>query len=282
MKLLRIGDAGRERPALLDAQYGLRDLSAVIPDIAGDVLCDETLNRLRRIDIEKLPSLRGGARIGACVGGTHNFIAVGLNYVDHAEESKMSLPSEPVLFNKAPSCAVGPNDDVVIPSGAQKLDWEVELAVVIGKRAYQVPKEEAISFVSGYCVCNDISERSFQLEGTGQWLKGKSCPTFGPLGPWLVTRDEIENPQNLDLWLDLNGRRMQAGHTSKMVFSVGYLVSYISRFMVLEPGDVITTGTPPGVGFGMVPQLYLKTGDEIVLGVEGLGVQRAKVVSTEA
>jgi 2-keto-4-pentenoate hydratase/2-oxohepta-3-ene-1,7-dioic acid hydratase in catechol pathway len=271
MKLLRVGEKGRERPAILDAEYGLRDLSTAVADITGDVLSAKSLSRIRQLNIESLPSVPKGVRIGSCVGGVGNFIAVGLNYSDHAAESGMTVPVEPVLFNKAHSCIVGPNDDILIPPGSLKTDWEVELAVIIGERASYISEKNALDHVAGYCVCNDVSERAYQIEGTGQWMKGKGCSTFGPLGPWLVTRDEVPNVQNLKLWLDLNGKRVQDGSTATMIVGVAYLISYISRFMILEPGDVITTGTPPGVGFGMKPPVYLKAGDTMQLGIEGLG-----------
>ena len=277
MKLVRFGMNGKEKPGILDAANKVRDLSSVVADIAGDALSAKILARIRAVDLDALPIVSDGIRLGPCIGSVRNFIAVGLNYADHAAESKMMLPAEPVLFNKASSCIVGPNDDVVLPPGSVKTDWEVELAVVIGERASYVAEERALDYVAGYCVCNDVSERSYQLEGTGQWMKGKGCPTFGPLGPWLVTKDDIPNVQDLKLWLDVNGKRMQTGRTSTMVFSVAHLVSYISRFMMLEPGDVITTGTPPGVGFGMKPPVYLKAGDTLELGIEELGTQRSRV-----
>lgn len=235
------------------------------------------LEKIRTLDLTTLPIVPDGVRLGPCIGNVRNFIAVGLNYTDHAAESQQAVPAEPVLFNKASSCIVGPDDDVVLPPGSLKTDWEVELAVVIGERASYVPEEQSLAYVAGYCICNDVSERAYQMEGTGQWMKGKGCPTFGPLGPWLVTKDEVPNVQELKLWLDVNGKRMQTGHTSTMVFSVAHLVSYISHFMILEPGDVITTGTPPGVGFGMKPPVYLKAGDIMELGIERLGTQRSKI-----
>ena len=282
MKLVRYGRMGKEKPGLIDSAGKLRDLSGVVADIDAANIGPRALARLAKIKPESLPAVRGAPRFGPCVGGVGNFIAVGLNYADHAAESGMPVPREPVLFSKTTSCIVGPNDDVVIPKGSRKTDWEVELAVVIGSRASYVGEEQALNHVAGYCVCNDVSEREFQLERSGQWVKGKSCPTFGPLGPWLVTRDEIKNVQALSLWLDVNGERMQTGSTSTMVFSVKTLVSYISQFMILEPGDVITTGTPPGVGQGRKPQRFLKAGDTMSLGVDGLGRQSQRVVAWKA
>ena len=282
MKLVRYGRAGREKPGLVDSAGKLRDLSGVVADIDAATVGPRAMARLARVKPESLPSVRGAPRFGACVGGVGNFIAVGLNYADHAAESGMPVPKEPVLFSKTTSCIVGPNDDVVIPRGSKKTDWEVELAIVIGSRASYVSEEQALNHVAGYCVCNDVSEREFQLERSGQWVKGKSCPTFGPLGPWLVTPDEIEDVQALNLWLDVNGERMQTGSTSTMIFDVRTLVSYISQFMILQPGDVITTGTPPGVGQGKKPPRFLKSGDTVSLGVDGLGQQTQRVVAWRA
>jgi 2,4-diketo-3-deoxy-L-fuconate hydrolase len=281
MKLVRFGEAGQEKPGLVDAQGQVRDLSGLIPDITGATLSSETLNRIRQVDPSSLPVAPAGQRLGACVGQVRNFIAIGLNYADHAAETGAAIPAEPIVFNKAPSCIVGPNDDVIIPRGSQKTDWEVELAIVIGERASYIGANEALEFVAGYCVCNDVSEREFQIERGGTWTKGKGCPTFGPLGPWLVTKDEIPDPQNLSMWLDVNGERMQNGSTKTMIFNVAQIVSYVSHFMILEPGDVITTGTPPGVGMGMKPPRFLKAGDEVSLGIEGLGEQRQRVVPFE-
>ena len=278
MKLVRFGAAGAEKPGLIDADGKVRDLSGIVPDIAGDVLGRAGLARLTAIDPASLPLAPEGSRLGACVGRVGNFIAVGLNYADHAAESGMAVPTEPVLFNKAPSCIVGPDDTVVIPRGSQKTDWEVELAVVIGERASYVSEAEALDYVAGYCVCNDVSERSFQIEGTGQWMKGKGCPTFGPLGPWLVTADTVDTA-DLAMTLSLNGETVQNGSTSTMVFNVRHLVHYISQFMILEPGDVITTGTPPGVGMGMKPPRYLKPGDRMEVSIAGLGTQRQTVAA---
>jgi len=279
MKLVRYGKSGREKPGLIDRAGKLRDLSAVIADIDADALGQRALARLARLKPESLPAARGAPRIGPCVAGVRNFVAVGLNYADHAAESEQAAPKEPVLFNKAPSCIVGPNDDIVVPRGSAKLDWEVELALVIGTRASYVSESDALKHVAGFCICNDVSERVFQIERAGQWMKGKGCPTFGPLGPWLVTPDEIDDVQKLAMWLDVNGERMQKGSTANMIFSVKTLVSYISQFMILEPGDVITTGTPAGVGMGRQPPVYLKAGDTVALCVEGLGRQTQRVVA---
>lgn len=278
MKLVRFGAVGEERPGIVDTEGNVRDASSLVANWSGAALAPDALQK--KINVNALPKVDGPVRLGACVGGTRNFIAVGLNYADHAAESGQALPGEPVLFNKAPSCIVGANDDVLLPIGSTKTDWEVELAVVIGKRASYVSEAETPNHIAGYCICNDVSERSFQLEGTGQWMKGKGCPTFGPLGPWLVTPDELGDPQNLRVWLDVNGKRMQDGSTTTMVFPVRFLVSYISRFMILEPGDVITTGTVPGVGLGKKPPLYLKAGDVMELGIERLGTQRQQVKET--
>jgi 2-keto-4-pentenoate hydratase/2-oxohepta-3-ene-1,7-dioic acid hydratase in catechol pathway len=277
MKLVRFGAAGAEKPGLIDADGKVRDLSGVVPDISGDVLGRTGLERLRALDPKSQPLAPEGSRFGACVGRVGNFIAVGLNYADHAAESGMAVPAEPVLFNKAPSCIVGPDDTVLIPRGSEKTDWEVELAVVIGERASYVSEADALNYVAGYCVCNDVSERAYQIERGGQWTKGKGCPTFGPIGPWLVTTDEVD-PGNLAMTLSVNGELVQNGSSSTMVFKVPFLVHYISQFMALEPGDVITTGTPPGVGMGMKPQRFLKPGDTMRLGIEGLGEQSQKVI----
>jgi 2,4-didehydro-3-deoxy-L-rhamnonate hydrolase len=282
MKLARYGRAGKEKPALVDKAGKLRDLSEVIADIDADTLAPRALARLAKLKPESLPAVRGAPRIGPCLRRVGNFIAVGLNYADHAAESGMPVPKEPVLFTKAPNCVVGPNDDVVIPKGSVKTDWEVELAIVIGSRASYVSEAQALSHVAGYCICNDVSEREFQLERSGQWVKGKSAPTFGPLGPWLVTPDEIGNVQALGMWLDVNGERMQTGSTATMIFGVKTLVSYISQFIALEPGDVITTGTPPGVGQGKKPPRFLRPADTMTLGVDGLGQQTQHVVAWKA
>ena len=279
MKLLRHGAKGAEKPGVLDAQGRLRDLSAHVDDIAGDVLTPAGLQRLKSIDVESLPLVPGTPRIGACVGRIGKFICIGLNYADHAAESGAKVPSEPVVFGKWTSAVVGPNDDVEIPRGSTKTDWEVELGVVIGKPGRYIDEADALDHVAGYCVVNDVSERAYQLEGTGTWDKGKGCDTFGPIGPWLVTADEVPDPQKLRLWLEVDGHRWQNGSTSTMVFGVRSLVSYLSRFMSLQPGDVISTGTPPGVGLGAKPvPVYLKAGQVMRLGIEGLGEQQQRVV----
>jgi 2-keto-4-pentenoate hydratase/2-oxohepta-3-ene-1,7-dioic acid hydratase in catechol pathway len=278
MKLLRHGPRGSERPALLDKQGMLRDLSGVIPDLSGAALSPDSLAKLRALNPEALPEVSAPYRIGPCVGSVGKFVCIGLNYSDHAAESGMTVPKEPVLFMKATSAIIGPNDDVMIPKDALKTDWEVELGVVLGKEAKYVEESDALSHVAGYCVVNDLSERAFQLEGTGQWVKGKSADTFGPIGPWLVTSDEIPDPQNLRLWLEVDGHKYQDGTTRTMVFGVAYLVSYVSRFMSFQPGDIISTGTPPGVGLGQRPPVYLRPGNRIRLGVEGLGEQAQTVV----
>lgn len=275
MKLLRYGPVGAEKPGILDSRGHLRDLSAHVDDIAGAVLTPEGLDHLRQINPESLPVVTGNPRIGACVGRIGKFICVGLNYADHAAESGLSVPPEPVLFMKATSAVCGPNDDVIIPRGSEKTDWEVELGVVIGREARYVDEADAMAHVAGYCVINDISERAFQIERSGQWVKGKSADTFGPTGPWLVTADEVADPQNLSMWLEVDGHRYQNGSTRTMVYGVRYLVSYISQFMSLQPGDVISTGTPPGVGLGIKPTpVYLRPGQVMTLGIEGLGEQR--------
>ena len=272
-------EIGQGEAGLVDGAGKLRDLSDIIGDVDADAVSPKVLARLAKIKPEALPTVRGKPRIGPCVAGVGNFIAVGLNYADHAAETGAAIPKEPILFNKAPSCIVGPNDDVVIPKSSVKTDWEVELAIVIGARASYVAENEALNYVAGFCVCHDVSEREFQIERSGQWMKGKGCPTFGPLGPWLVTRDEIADVQKLDMWLDVNGERMQKGSTATMIFNVQKLVSYISHFMILDPCDVITTGTPPGVGMGMKPPRYLKAGDTVALGIDGLGQQAQRVVA---
>jgi 2-keto-4-pentenoate hydratase/2-oxohepta-3-ene-1,7-dioic acid hydratase in catechol pathway len=279
MKLLRFGDAGREKPGILAADGTIRDLSGTVADIAGEVLLPTGIEKLRGVDPTKLPRVSEPVRLGPCVGRVGKFLCIGLNYSDHAKESGMVLPSEPIIFMKATSAITGPNDKVMIPRGSEKTDWEVELGVVIGKPAKYVEREDALSHVAGYCVVNDVSERSFQLEGTGQWVKGKSADTFGPIGPWLVTRDEVPDPQRLKLWLEVNGKREQDGTTATMLFGVAYLVSYLSKFMSLQPGDIISTGTPPGVGSGKKPPVFLRPGNSIRLGVEGLGEQKQTVVA---
>ena len=278
MKLVRYGKPGKEKPGLIDSNGRLRDLSAVVADIGPDQLGDAALARLRKLKTDTLPLVKGSPRMGCPVAGIGKFIAIGLNYADHAAEAGMPIPAEPIVFMKATSCIQGPDDPVMLPKGSKKSDWEVELGVVIGRQARHVSQKDALSHVAGYCVVNDVSERAFQIERGGTWDKGKGCDTFGPIGPWLVTRDEIANPQRLDLWLDLNGHRMQNGNTRTMIFSVAKVVSYVSQFMTLMPGDVITTGTPPGVGMGMKPPVFLKKGDVLTLGVQGLGTQRQVVV----
>jgi len=273
MKLMRVGEPGKEKPALLEKDGKIRDLSAHVADIGGAAIHPESLAKLAAIDPSSLPELTAG-RIGACVAGTGKFICIGLNFSDHAAETGATVPPEPIIFMKASSAIVGPNDTVLIPRGSEKTDWEVELGVVIGKTAKYVSEADALDYVAGYCVSHDVSERAFQTERAGQWTKGKSCDTFGPIGPWLVTKDEVADPQNLGMWLKVNGKTMQDGSTKTMVYGVAYLVSYLSQFMSLHPGDVISTGTPPGVGMGMKPPQYLKPGDVVELGIEGLGDQR--------
>lgn len=279
MKLVRYGPAGREKPGIIDADGKIRDLSRIVKDIDGEALSPAGLAKIKKTNIKRLKMASGKPRLGACVARPGNFIAIGLNYTDHAHETGAPIPKEPIIFNKAPSCLCGPNDDTMIPKESTKLDWEVELAIVIGSRARYLSQDKAMRAVAGYCLANDVSERQFQIERGGQWTKGKGCETFGPLGPWMVTRDEIKDPQNLDMWLDVNGEKRQRGNTRTMIFSVAHIVWYVSQFMVLEPGDVIVTGTPPGVGLGMKPQpQFLKAGDVVTLGIQGLGEQRQKVV----
>ncbi len=288
MKLVRHGPAGKEKPGLIDADGVLRDLSAVVPDIGPAQLGDAALARLARLKPALLPAVRGKRRLGCPVAGIGQFIGIGLNYADHAAEAGQPVPKEPIIFTKAISCIQGPDDDVMLPKGSKKSDWEVELGVVIGATARHVAQKNALAHVAGYCVVNDLSERAFQIERGGTWDKGKGCDTFGPIGPWLVTRDEVPNPQRLGLWLDLNGQRMQTGHTRTMIFGVARLVSYVSQFITLRPGDVIATGTPPGVGMGLrdaagqpAPR-FLKAGDQIGLGIDGLGAQQQRVVAYRA
>ncbi|CAO3362310.1 fumarylacetoacetate hydrolase family protein [Azospirillum melinis] len=278
MKLLRYGPPGQEKPGLLDADGRIRDLSAHVDDIAGATLLPDALDRLRAIDPASLPLVEGNPRLGPCVGQVGKMVCIGLNFSDHAAETGMAVPPEPIIFMKATSAIVGPNDPIELPRGSEKTDWEVELAFVIGKTAKYVSEDEAMDHVAGYCIVNDVSERAFQIERQGQWTKGKSCDSFGPTGPWLVTRDEIEDPQALKMWLEVNGHRYQDGSSATMVYGVRYLVSYLSRFMSLQPGDIVSTGTPPGVGMGQKPQVFLKAGDVVELGVEGLGTQRQSVV----
>ena len=279
MKLVRYGSPRQEKPGILDSDGCIRDLSSTVPDITGESLSPGALATLKSLDVSKLPIVPGEPRVGPCVGRVGKFICIGLNYSDHAAEAGMKVPSEPVIFMKATSAICGPNDDVVIPRGGIKIDWEVELGVVIGTTAKYVAEGDAMSCVAGYCVINDLSERAFQLEGTGQWVKGKSADTFGPIGPWFVTADEVPDPQNLKIWLEVDGHRYQNGSTRTMIFGVGELVSYVSRFMSMQPGDIISTGTPPGVGMGQRPPVYLKAGNRMRLGIEGLGEQNQRVVA---
>jgi 2-keto-4-pentenoate hydratase/2-oxohepta-3-ene-1,7-dioic acid hydratase in catechol pathway len=277
VKLIRHGHPGAERPGLIDADGRVRDLSKHIADVSGAVLEPNSLRRLSGLDPLELPLVAPSVRLGPCVGQVGKFICVGLNFLDHVREAGAQIPTEPVLFMKATSCISGPNDPIVIPRGATKVDWEVELGVVIGRISTNISEDDALECVAGYCVVNDLSERGWQLEGTGQWVKGKSADTFGPIGPWMVTPEEVRNPQKLNLWLSVNGQMRQKSNTDQMIFPVKSLVSYISRFMTLHPGDVISTGTPPGVALGMKPPVYLKPGDQVMLGIEGLGEQRQRV-----
>jgi len=284
MKLVRYGPVGKEKPGLIDTDGQLRDLSRKVKDIDGTMLAPAELAKLRKLDPKKLPPVKGKQRLGACVATPSKFVAIGLNFIDHAKESGNPIPEYPVVFFKAPSCIVGANDDTVVPRDSTKLDWEVELGVVIGRTARYVDKKDGLRYVAGYCVVNDVSEREFQLKrSASQWSKGKGCDTFGPIGPWLVTSDEIKDPQNLDMWLDVNGERRQTGNTRTMIFGVAELVADVSKYMTLLPGDVITTGTPPGVAMGMKPEpKWLKPGDVVTLGIKGLGEQRQKVVPFKA
>lgn len=273
MKLLRYGNIGNEKPGILDSEGKIRDLSSHITDINGDTISENSLNKIASIDISSLPIIPDGTRLGSCVGSAGKFLCIGLNYSDHAAESGLPVPSEPILFAKATSAIVGPNDNVEIPRNSSETDWEVELGIIIGKKAKYIDKNSAQDYIAGYCVINDVSERAFQIKREGQWTKGKSCDTFGPTGPYLVTKDEVSDVQNLTMFLDVNGKRMQDGSTNTMIFSVNHIVYYLSQFMSLHPGDIIATGTPPGVGMGMKPSLYLKSGDVMKLGIEGLGEQ---------
>ncbi|WP_323005995.1 fumarylacetoacetate hydrolase family protein [Pseudorhodobacter sp.] len=282
MKLLRHGPRGQEKPGILAADGTIRDLSAHVNDIGGGALSDAALANLAKIDTAALPVVDAGTRLGACVAGTGKFICIGLNYADHAAESGLAVPPEPVIFMKATSAICGPNDPVIIPRGSQKTDWEVELGVIIGTKCKYVSEAEALNYVAGYCVSNDVSERAFQTERAGQWTKGKSCDNFGQIGPYLVTRDEVADPQNLAMWLTVNGKKMQDGSTRTMVYGVAHVVAYLSQFMTLHPGDVISTGTPPGVGMGMKPPQYLQPGDVVELAIEGLGQQRQDVIADQA
>jgi ureidoglycolate lyase len=278
MKLVRFGDVGSEKPGMIDADGVLRDLSGVVGDISGDMLGDDSIAKLRALDAATLPAVEGSPRLGACVGNIGKFLCIGLNYSDHAAESNLPIPEHPILFYKATSAVVGPNDDIYRPRNSTKMDWEVELGIVIGTAAKYVSEEDALDYVAGYCVINDLSERHFQMNLSGQWTKGKSCDTFGPTGPWMVTRDEIPDPQALDMWLDVNGERRQTGNTKTMIFSVAEIVSHLSQLMTLHPGDVISTGTPPGVGMGIKPEaVYLQPGDQVELWIEGLGTQAQTV-----
>jgi 2,4-didehydro-3-deoxy-L-rhamnonate hydrolase len=279
MKLVRYGLPGKEKPGLIDAEGKIRDLSDIVPDLSRDFLGPRFLDKVKRARLSNLPLVRGKPRLASPVAMPGNFIGVGLNYSDHAKDVDLPIPTEPILFNKAPNCISGPNDAVVLPKDATKLDYEVELAIVIGSRASHVSTRGAMDHIAGFCLANDVSERSFQMDRGGQWMKGKSAPTFGPLGPFLVTPDEIEDVQRIGIWLDVNGERRQTGNTRKMIFSVKKLVSYISDFMVLDPGDVIVTGTPPGVGIGMKPPKYLQVGDVVSLGADGLGEQRQEIIA---
>ena len=278
MKLVRFGAPGAEKPGLVDSAGAIRDLSAHVKDITGDTLSQASLDKLRKLDPKTLPEAPKGVRIGAPVGNVKNFMAIGLNYADHAKEAGQPIPSEPIIFYKLTNCISGPNDEVMIPRGSTKLDWELEIAFVVGKRARYVEQKDAASHIAGYTICNDVSERAFQLERGGQWMKGKCAETFGPLGPWLVTADEVGDVNNLPMHLDVNGKRMQSGSTATMIFKCDFILHYVSQFMVLEPGDVVTTGTPPGVGLGMKPPVFLQAGDVMTLAIEGLGQQSQKVV----
>jgi 2-keto-4-pentenoate hydratase/2-oxohepta-3-ene-1,7-dioic acid hydratase in catechol pathway len=277
MKFLRYGPKGKEKPGLLDEDGVIRDLSKVVKDITPETLPD-LLTKIKKVNLARLPKVTGKPRLGSCITGSQKFIAIGLNYSDHAAESGLAVPPETVVFTKQMSCLSGPNDAIIVPRGSLKTDWEVELGVIIGRKAKYVAEKDAMKYVAGYCVVNDISERAWQTERAGQWTKGKSADSFGPIGPWLVTRDEVKNPQKLHLWLELNGKMVQNGSTEKMVYGVAHIVAYLSNFFTLMPGDIITTGTPPGVGMGMKPQRFLKGGDSMRLGIEGLGEQRQKVV----
>ncbi len=279
MKLVRYGRPGKEKPGMLDEEGRLRDLSGIVADIDSSLLSDKALRKLAKIDYKTLPLVRGNPRLGVPVNGVRKFIGIGLNYADHAAETGAPIPKEPIIFMKAITCLNGPDDPIMLPQGSKKTDWEVELGVVIGTRAQYVSEQEALQFVAGYCVVNDVSEREFQKERGPQWDKGKGCDSFGPVGPWLVTRDEVVDVQRLDLYLELNGKRMQTGSTETMIFSVAQIVSYVSRFMTLEPGDIIATGTPPGVGDARTPKRFLKKGDKLRLGIAGLGEQQADVLA---
>jgi 2-keto-4-pentenoate hydratase/2-oxohepta-3-ene-1,7-dioic acid hydratase in catechol pathway len=279
LKLVRFGERGQEKPGIVDASGTIRDASGLVADFTPETIADAA-DRLRNADVGSLPAVSQGVRLGSPIARTNHFIGIGLNFADHAAESGMPIPTEPIVFSKAPNALSGPNDDIVLPRGSVKADWECELAFVIGKRAHYVSEADALTHVLGFALCNDVSERAYQNERGGQWIKGKSAPTFGPLGPWIATTDEIEDCQNLDMYLDLNGERRQTGNTKTMIFGVAHIIAYLSTFMALEPGDVVTTGTPPGVGMGMKPPLYLKAGDTLKLGIAGLGEQTQKVVAS--
>ena len=279
MKLLRVGSLRQEKPAILDKLGTIRDVSSVISDLNSENINQKTIDLINKTDLSKLPKLSGKLRVGACISNPQKFIGIGLNYSDHAEETGMKTPKEPIVFIKANSCISGPNDNILIPKKSKKTDWEIELGVIIGKKTQYITEDKAFDHIFGYCIVNDVSEREFQIERSGQWDKGKGCDTFGPIGPYLITKDEIEDVQNLNLELKLNGKIMQEGNTNKMIFGVAYIVAYLSNFMTLYPGDIITTGTPPGVGMAMTPQVFLKSGDEMILKIDGMGSQKQKVIS---
>jgi 2-keto-4-pentenoate hydratase/2-oxohepta-3-ene-1,7-dioic acid hydratase in catechol pathway len=279
MKLVRYGAAGKEKPGIIGPDGKIRDISKVVKDINADALSPSSLAKIKKLNLARMKPVAGKPRLGPCVAGTRHFVAIGLNYIDHAKETNAEIPKEPIIFEKAPSCISGPNDNIMIPKESKKLDWEVELCIVIGSRGRYLSKDKAMSVVAGYCICHDVSERHFQIERGGQWTKGKGSETFGPIGPWMVTKDEIKDHKNLDMYLDVNGQKMQRGNTRTMIFDVPHIVWYCSQFFVLEPGDLITTGTPPGVGLGMKPEpKFLKAGDVVTLGIKGLGEQKQKVV----
>jgi 2,4-diketo-3-deoxy-L-fuconate hydrolase len=279
MKLVRYGKPGKEKPGLIDSAGKIRDISSIVPDLGGEWLAPKNLAKIAKAKKDSLPLVRGTPRIGPCVAQPGHFIAIGLNYADHAAEANMKVPKEPILFNKAPNCIVGPNDDIMLPKGSVKGDWEVEIAFAIGTRASYVSQKDALKYIAGFFVCNDVSEREYQAERSGQWVKGKSAPTFGPIGPWLVTPDEIDDVQNLDMWLDVNGARQQTGNTKTMIFNIAFILSYVSEFMTLDPGDIITTGTPPGVAMGRNPPNFLRGGETLSLGIDGLGQQANRVIT---
>ena len=279
MKLLRVGTLNKEKPAIIDKSGLVRDLSSIIDDLNTKYINQNTIEKIKKLDLTQLPKIPSNTRIGACVSNPEKFIGIGLNYSDHAEETGMKIPSEPIIFIKANSCICGPNDNIVIPKNSKKTDWEIELGIIIGKKAQYIFEDQSLEHIFGYCIVNDISEREFQIERSGQWDKGKGCDTFGPIGPYLVTKDEINNVQDLNLELKLNGKAVQKGNTNKMIFGVNHLVSYVSQFMTLNPGDIITTGTPPGVGMAHKPPIFLKEGDEMILNIDNLGMQKQKIIS---